>query len=516
MLEDCVCNAILNSQAFQNPFSSPMVKKLIQLLLGILLFHIVIVLFNTFTFKSKQIKVESLPPFEVNNSAVQNFASTLAFKTISQDEDGQFHPEAFSALRNFLKSTYPLIDLYLQRELINEYSLLYKWKGKNPDLNPVIFIAHQDVVPVESTTLEKWKVAPFTGEVNHQYIWGRGSLDMKVVLVSLMEAIEQLLQENYQPERDIYLAFGHDEEIGGENGGKKIAEALEKRGIMAEFIMDEGGAMSQGLIPNIDLPVAMVGIAEKGYLTLELRVENIEGGHAAKPTNETAIGILSNAIVKLENNQMPLKVSQPLRELVTAMGPEMPFLEKTVFANLWLFEGFIQDFYADDPGGNAVLRTTVAPTIFQSGLQDNILPTEARATVNFRILPGETAEEVLEHAKAVIADKRVKIIPGSFVAEPSPVSSTQSKGFKTISKTIRQHFPETVVVPFLVIGGTDSKHFYKVTKDIYRFLPVKFGEGDLQRIHGINERISIEAYKQCIRFYYQLIKNIDEDESNNP
>jgi carboxypeptidase PM20D1 len=325
-------------------------------------------------------------------------------------------------------------------------------------------------------------------------------------LIATLEAVERLIAENYEPERTIYLAFGHDEEISGLRGARVIANTLAERGVEAEFVLDEGLSITRGIIPMVSKPVASIGLSEKGYMSVTLTVE-MEGGHSSYPEKETSVTVLNHVLYKLNNKPMKAHISLPVKEFIRFTGPEMPFLPRAIFANLWLFEGVVMNIYTGSKAGNAVVRTVNSPTILTAGVKDNVIPTKAEAVVNFRILPGETSADVLQHLQKVMADERVKISILE-LQEASPVSSVNSFGFETLHTTIKQVFPEVLLNPMLAIGQTDSRHYSVVSNNIYRFGPMTFNQEDLARIHGLNERFSIECYMKAIGFYYQLIKNI--------
>jgi len=252
--------------------------------------------------------------------------------------------------------------------------------------------------------------------------------------------------------------------------------------------------------------VALIGISEKGYLSVELSVET-EGGHSSMPAKETPIGILSLAVSKLEKNPMPAKISEPVQHFLDYVGPEMPFFSKLAFANQWLLKPIIISKYEASNSGNATIRTTTALTIFKSGLKDNVLPSNASATVNFRLLPGETADEIISHIEKTINDPRIKIKKVGYTNEAASVSDINSEGFKQIEKSIKQIFKNTLTAPSLLVGATDQKHYSKISANLFRFLPIILEAEDLKRIHGVNEKISIDNFKDIIRFYRQLILN---------
>jgi len=439
----------------------------------------------------------------------ERLAQAIRLQTVSHQDPAQFKGQEFIGLHEHLEQAFPLAHAALTREIVEEHSLIYTWKGQQEGLKPILLMGHTDVVPAESGTDSGWAHPPFEGRISEGYIWGRGSMDNKNAVLGALEAVEMLLKERFQPRRTVYLAFGHDEEIGGQKGAARIAATLHSRGVELEYVLDEGLAITEGIVPNVSKPVAMVGIAEKGYVSVELTVES-EGGHSSMPPKHTAIGILSTAIHKLERNQLPLRMDGPARQQFGTLAPEMSFAMKMVFANLWLFGGLVKRQLAASPATNAMARTTTAPTMFEAGVKENILPTKARAVVNFRLLSGDTIASVIEHVRQTVDDPRVKIEPlKGFGGEPSFVSDTASPSFSALEHTIRQVFPKVIVAPGLVMAATDSRHYADLTNGIYRFTPMWVRPGDLDRVHGTNERISIADYEQAVRFYMQLICNSD-------
>ncbi len=479
-------------------------KKVFQVLLGAIVVLLTIIIIKTITFKSLQIKSEpeTLPSF--GNLSVSNLSKAITFPTISNAINLPIDTIAFKGYLNFLSEVYPLIHSKLKKETFSSFSLLYTWEGKNTILKPVIITAHMDVVP--AVGIDSWTKPPFSGENDGTFIWGRGTLDDKAEMISILEAVERLLTENFQPERTIYFAFGHDEEISGLKGAAVIASVLKERGVEAEYVIDEGSSLIVGLVPMISDPVALIGTSEKGYLSVSIAVD-MEGGHSAYPEKETAVTVLIKALNNVINNQMDARISEPVNDFIRYIAPEMPFYAKAIFANRWLFNSVILNIYQRSKTSNALVRTTMAPTILNAGIKDNVIPTRAEAVVNFRILPGETSADVMGHLNTVIADDRIKVSKLEGFSEPSSVSPVNVYGFKTILKTIRQVYPEALVAPTLMIVGSDSRKYKEVSKNIYNFAPIVVTSEDLARMHGINERIKIEDFTRGISFYYLLIKN---------
>lgn len=481
-------------------------KKILLLSASILLIFIAYLVFNALNFKTTQLNSDPIEVLEINSSSKENFSKAIKIKTISPENTIDFDSIQFQHFTDFLIHTYPLVDTLLEKKIFNSFSFLYKWKGSDVSLKPIILMAHLDVVPVIKENSASWKHAPFGGEIINNTIWGRGTIDNKIGVVGIMESLTLLLKDGFLPKRSIYIAFGHDEEIGGLKGASAIAKYLKEEKIEAEFVLDEGGSIVQKLIPDIEKEVALIGIAEKGFVSLELSVR-IEGGHSSMPEKETAIDVLSNAIVALKKNPFPAALSPPIEEFIKNIGPEMPFINKLVFANKSILNSLITGIYEASASGNALVRTTTSPTIFKSGVKDNIIPRTASAIINFRIIPGETIATVTNRVNQIINDKRITIETGAFVSEPSKVSSTSSFGYKILHKTISEIYPTALVAPYLVVGATDSRHFNAISNNIYRFSAIKINKENIKSFHGLNERLPISDFEDSIRFYHQLIKN---------
>jgi carboxypeptidase PM20D1 len=390
----------------------------------------------------------------------------------------------------------------LKREVVGGYSLLYTWQGSRADLDPVMVMAHQDVVSADPAG---WTHPPFAGVIADGFIWGRGTLDIKNQLIGIMEAAEILLQQGYRPERTLLFGLGHDEETGGVNGCKVMGQLLKERGVHLAGIVDEGGGISAGLAPGVRGPVALIAVSEKGYLTVEFSVQG-QPGHSSTPPPQTAIGILARGLARLEAHPMPTHVRR-LRPMYHGIGIAAPLYLQLAFANVWLFGPLLKRWLQRNPEMNASIRTTTALTIVRGGVEDNTVPPEAQAIVNFRLLPGDTIADVLWHAKKVIKDERVHIKPveGKF-NEALPVSPSKGPVYDSLKTVIRQVFDNPPVAPFVMLGGTDCQHFVPVCDDIYRFTSLVMDESFRGLEHGIDERIPVEAMAKMVTFYAQLMR----------
>ncbi len=466
-----------------------------------------LVTFNTLRLGSRQISVAPLiqPPVD-ERGAAERLAGAVRFKTISYETPSDSSHAELLLLQSYLQAAFPKAHAAARREVINKYSLLYTWIGRDPSAKPIVLMAHQDVVPIAPGTEALWHTDPFSGEIKDGFIWGRGAWDDKGNLMAILEAVESLAGAGFRPERTVYLAFGHDEENGGEEGAKAIAALFRERGIRPEFVLDEGMLITEGIMPGLDAPAALIGIGEKGWATLRLTA-TAPPGHSSMPGSRTAIGALAAALQRLDSNPFPAAIAGVAIKMLYTLAPEMHGLNRVALSNLWLFEPLIRRQLTQIPSANALLRTTAAITVIRGGNKENVLPGEAEALVNFRLLPGETAAGVTAHTRAVIRDPSIRIEVLPLSGEASPVASDSSAAYQLIARTVRELFPNVVVAPGLMIGGTDSRHMLGLADDVYRFSPVRARADDLARFHGTDERISTANYVEIIRFYETLIRH---------
>ncbi len=450
---------------------------------------------------------------EVDADAVAGRMSTLVqhrtitvFGTTGEPQPGADRA-SFEHLRRSLAELYPQAHAAMKLELIED-SLLYTWPGSDPDAAPVLFAAHTDVVPVEPGTEGDWTHPPFSGAVADGFVWGRGSIDDKLGVLGVMEAVEGLAAQGFTPRRTVLLALGHDEETGGKAGAATLAAELERRGVRPWFAFDEGGAVITDMLPGITAPVALVGVAEKGYATLELSLKG-EGGHSNMPPERTTIGRLGEAVARLESNPFSTEVGPETGLMIDAIAPHTPFMWRMVLANRWLFDPVIAAALGTQQASNASVRTTTAVTRFDAGVADNVVASRARAVVNFRLLPGDSVEDVIAHVKDAIDDPEIEVrcVEGS-CREATPQSRVDGEAFSLVRRVMGSVYPEAVVAPYLVIGGTDARNYQPLTEEgAFRFLPVRLTPSDRARMHGTDERIAVEDLRAAVQFYTLLMQH---------
>ena len=485
-------------------------------LAAIILVIVGVVLYRTSHFAIELPEDHLIPLEEIDGEEVaRHIGLAIQMKTISHSDPEKVDPLPFEGLRNLLQVLYPQVEDHLTREVINGGALLYTWKGSEPNLEPIALAAHQDVVPANEATDSGWSYPPFAGEVADGYVWGRGALDCKGSLISIMEAVNNLIRDGFEPRRTVYLLFGHDEECSGSRGAVELANVLDARGVSLALLLDEGGSITKGSLPGIKPPVAMIGVTEKGHLSLKLKATT-QAGHASTPSNQTAIGALSLAIATLENNPFPQHLDM-VEFMMSFVGNEMPFLDRMMLANTWLFGGAVKRKMSAKPITDANTRTTIAPTMIHAGTAENVLPATAEGLINLRIYPGETVRETYERIYDLVADETLEVLPahgetleGDHAWDPTEISNIDSPQFRLLSRLARSAYPQALVAPFMMNGATDARHYTNLSRYIFRFTPMVLNHEDQETVHGVNERLSFENAARMVGFMQALIRHATE------
>lgn len=485
-----------------------MLKRILLTLAALLLLLVAVLAANTLRQGSRQLQVAPAPALAIDANAVADkLAGMIRFQTIPSLEDPAQNAGEFRKLHAFLEQRFPLVHARLKREFVGELSLLYTWPGSDPAAKGIALMAHHDVAPIASGTEAQWQIPPFAGVVKDGYIWGRGAWDDKGNLVAQLEAIEMLLASGFQPRQTIYVVSGADEEVSGLRGAAQIVKLLQQRQVRLDFVIDEGLVLTEGVVPGVAAPAALIGVAEKGYVSVNLKLAATPGHSSMPPPAGTgAIARMGAALERLDQEQLPAKLKGVARELFETLAPEMSGMQRVALSNLWLFGPLVEAQLAKGSSTNAMLRTTTALTIVKAGNKENVIPGMAEATVNFRILPGETRQSVVEHVRAKVGPGfELSEMPGG--VDPTPVTSTESASYQLMARTVRSIFPDAVVAPALYIAASDSQHFVPIADAIYRFSPVRAKPEDLPRLHGTNERLAVANLAELVRFYHQLLRN---------
>lgn len=510
------------------------VKKILKTLVLLLVVFIAFLVIKTAIYPFGKLSNEnqhaSIVDFKPTDKAIRNFAGGIRIPTVSTQPYSETNFKPFDEFKSYLKKTYPMVYQTMETDSVNTYGLLFRWKGKDSSLKPILFLSHYDVVPVAgydptteiatdtifqpndkplppiSAYPDKWDYSPFSGAVVDGRIYGRGTLDMKVMLFSLMEGANNLIEEGFEPQRDIWFAFGHDEKVSGREGAVKIADYLKSKGLSFDAVYDEGGIIAApgSALEAIKQPLALVGIGEKGFLTLELTVKGL-GGHSSMPPAKSSLVYAAEIIDKLNTEQFPAEIISPIADFLTNIGGEMNFTSRMAIANQWLLKPVLLSFLEKAPASNALVRTTTAITMAKGSDAPNVLASEATVTVNFRILPGNTVAQVLEHVDKICKDYQVKTEIIS-QREPSGISPIQVRGYEIIGQTLSQIYPQAITTPYITIGGTDAYKYQIVSDNIYRLLPYELNQYEQRTIHNENEYISIENFGRVEWYFKELMK----------
>lgn len=465
-----------------------------------------IIFIRTLMFTPPDIQSQDAVTIEVDGSAVaEHLSQAVQFQTVSPLAPQRRDHKPFDDFLAWAETTYPEVHR-LEKTIVKDHTLLFKWTGLKPDLKPILFAAHYDVVPVVPGTEESWEHPPFGGVIADGYVWGRGAMDDKAAMITILEATTILLRQGFTPERTVYFSFDHDEEIGGSEGAAGVTALLASQGVQLAWSLDEGGFVMEGVLPGLEQPLASIFIAEKGYLSLILTARG-DSGHSSMPSQDTSIFLLAEALTRLRANKIPGKLEGVALETMEMVARHSTFVRRMFFANRWLFGSLIESELSKDNLSDSFLRTTTAPTMLSAGIKDNVLPGLATATVNFRIHPRDTAESVIARVEDIIGDDRIEVsrLREGLGSEPSGVSSTQSQGYATLSNVIRQMYSPVIVAPGILPAGTNSKHYAKIADDAYRFNLLRLGEGEMAGFHGTNERMRVDSLKEGTAAYVQMI-----------
>ncbi len=439
--------------------------------------------------------------------SLEHLCEAVRIPTVSSNDPALCERSHFERFQAFLRKTYPRTFSALSCETFEEVGILLYWQGKESTLKPVLLLSHYDVVPADDSEEAPWEHPPFSGYMDEQHIWGRGTLDVKSTLIAIMETVEELIGQGFTPFRGLYMAFGGDEETNGKRGAARMAERLRKQGLRFAYILDEGSIIAEGMLSFVKHPLALIGVAEKGHADIRITARGREG-HASMPPRLTVADILARALVRLNKKPFPTRITYAVKEFLRAVGKHSSLPLRFLLTNPWLTALLVKLLFAGNPTTNALIRTTMAPTMLKGSDKENVLPEKVQATINVRILPGETVASTLESIRRKTRHPGISVDllwPDS-ANDPQPESPAYGFGYDAIVAALKHTAPEAVPVPFLVTACTDSHHYGDMAEAVYRFMPVILNSAQIDLIHGKNERISKENFMRCLTFYHRLIR----------
>lgn len=479
-------------------------------LLGLFALFVVVTLIRAAFFREKKRKKTELEPETADvGRYCESLTQAIRIKTVSSYEHDKVDWAEFDKFHAFLQARYPLVHKTMSRTKIGDASLLYKWEGEDPKLDPIALLAHQDVVPIAEGTEGDWKHPPFEGVSDGEFIWGRGAMDMKNHLIAVMETLEALIAEGYRPKRGVYVCLGHNEEVvaARDSGAKAMARYLEEQGVHLEAILDEGGAVLPAKIKGVvDCSIAGVAVAEKGSVNYEVSVLS-KGGHSAQPPKHTALGALAKVILDIENHQFKAKMPDYIHQIFIDVGKRCTYPVRLLLCNFWLLKPLVLKAMTMFPPAASLIRTCTAVTMAQGSPQFNVLPQKASVTVNFRTMPGVTYEDVEQHIRGSVRNRRIelKLLEGKLASRVSP---TDSRAFLVIKELCEGMDEKNLVIPFLVMGGTDACNYENVCENIYRFSPFAVDMALLFDVHGTNERLPLASIEAALKFFKRYVRRM--------
>lgn len=467
----------------------------------ILVILIAVILIRTLRFVPE--KQSASVPEAINvdaDKATRDLAEMIKCKTISHRNSDEDDESEFLKFEKLLPELFPKVFATCSFEKVGNRGLLIRWQGKSPDA-PSVFMSHYDVVSVEAAD---WQKPAFDGILEDGFLWGRGTLDTKGTLNGILQAAELLISEGFVPNNDVYFAFGGNEEVSGD-GSYGIVQLFKQRGITPGLVLDEGGAVCTGVFPGVKKPIALIGTGEKGQLNIQYTVKG-GGGHSSSPKANSPIIRLSRACLNVEKSSFKYTLSSPTAELFNTAGRHSNFLYRMIFANQWIFGGVL-GIYSKLAGGefNAIVRTTTAFTQMSGSKGQNVIPAVATMVSNHRIIPGENVESVVAHVTKAVNDENVKVSVINGV-DPSVISRTDCEAYERVRSTVAETWQDTIVTPYLMVAGSDSRHWGEISDKVYRFSAMALSKEERGMIHGNDERIPVETIIRTVEFFARIMK----------
>ncbi len=474
---------------------------MLYFVLALVICLLAVLLVRTFKFTPKENAKVIEEAVELdNNKIIENLRALVRFKTVSFKDSSLEDDKEFEGLINALPTLYPNVFKECSLTRLPDRALLFCWEGKEHN-NASVMMAHYDVVPVDETA---WDKPPFDAVLEDGVVWGRGTLDTKVTFNGILSAADKLISEGFVPQNDIYFAFSGGEEVNG-NGAINIVDYFEKNKIDLAIVVDEGGAVVEGVFPGVKAPCGLIGIAEKGLLDVKYTCKS-SGGHASAPKPNSPLVRLSRACLKIENNPFKSHLTKPVAEMFNTLGRHSSFVYRMIFANLWCFKGVL-DILCKKQGGelNALMRTTVAFTQAKGGNATNVIPPKASLVSNIRLNPQDTMDSAIEYLNKTVNDKDIEIT-ALHGMNPSRISKTDCEAWDKVASSVASTWKGCIVSPYLMVQCSDSRHYGRISDKVYRFSAMDLTSEERATIHGNNERIRVETAVKAVEFYVRLMK----------
>ena len=476
-------------------------------MIGLIILAIVVLFLAVLIIRAATFKPKAQPALSEENvtvdidTAVSNLQQLVQCRTVSYNDHEQEDKAEFRKLKDLLPKLYPHVFAACEYREFPEEAVLLRWPGKTAG-DPAVMMAHYDVVPVDEA---KWEKPPFAGILEDGVIWGRGTLDTKVSLASSLYAANVLIAEGFVPEHDVYFAFSGGEEVNG-LGAVRIVDYFEEQGITPSMVVDEGGAVVEGVFPGVKASCAMIGIAEKGLINAKYTVSSA-GGHASAPPVKTPVTTLAKACRSVIDHPFKMHLTKPAALMFDTLARHSSFVYKLIFSNLWCFKPVL-DMICKGSGGemNALVRTTTAFTMMEGSSARNVIPTEASLVSNMRLNPCDSVAGAVEYLNKVVADESVKITTLD-AFEPSRISTTDCEGWQTLASAVASTWRGCVVTPYLMVQCSDSRHYGRISDKVFRFSAMDLTKEERTTIHGNNERIRVECLAKASEFYVRLLKS---------
>lgn len=483
-----------------------MISKVLIGVLVLLIVFILVLLVNTMRFKPSKStgnnSVKAAPAYKSKaeeDAAIARFQALLRVKTVSYNDKSLIDYDEFKLFEKTLETLYPLIHANCEKTKHGTTGLLFRWKGKS-EKAPIVLMSHYDVVPVNQ---ELWSKPAFDAILEEGVIWARGTLDTKGTLFGVVESVEAQIREGFIPDVDVYLSFSGDEEISGDSA-PSIVQYLKEKGIVPSLVLDEGGAIVEDIFPGLDQPCALIGVGEKGYLDVSLKLSG-QGGHASAPPAKTLVTRLAAALIRIDKNPFKSHFTPAVTEMFTTLGRYSSFTYRLIFANLWCFEPVLKILFKKQGGEmNALIRTTIAPTKMEGSKAFNVMPPAASIGLNLRLLGTDTVESAVAHLKDVSGDADIEVEVME-KRNASPYSGTDTEAWQKVSASILEVWQDVIVSPYLMLAASDSRHFCEISDNVLRFSAMTLSKEERGLIHGNDERITVKAILETVSFYQQLI-----------